>query len=462
MLGIIYFSFVVILGIVIVFQFRTGKINSMLAINLFMLVYYAIPLYVFTSSSDFSRLVLFAPSSTGLICIFIFYLSSIIGYKTYRVKIDYEYYIPNEKTFVFRTALFIMIFSAVLFLLYCSLFGGFSFVMLNISSIRSGDVEIGNAKLDFLTKLYPVVIYAPVLLVPFWKKSLLGENGIKRLYIIMSVIIAFTIRISTGSRGAFLTLFLILALGSILSNLNSSRHGPFTKASKNNTRNYILMTIIAFFAIVILRPLLLYLNNLALYGQAYASDLLVTQLFSADGRYSINSTKDIFGSLLMSFSHYANTIELALLKVSSGEHENNYFMEFVAMLQSIIPSKLLGLTKMHSVTYYNSAYFGSEANIPPGIIGSAIYSGGMLWIVLYGYLVGYVGKRIDIFYARIKRNVTFASYYYGALWFLFFFFAASGDFASQFGKSFTSLLLFLYIYMNLKRKKKSYVTNFNV
>ena len=74
-------------------------------------------------------------------------------------------------------------------------------------------------------------------------------------------------------------------------------------------------------------------------------------------------------------------MELALVKVESGVHEKNYFMEFVGMIMSLLPSKLLGIEKLRSVTSYNSMYFGVEQNIPPGIIGSAIYSA--LWDITF-------------------------------------------------------------------------------
>ncbi len=453
MLNIIYLILLIFFSAKVFFQLKGGKFTSMLAIDLFMLVYYAIPLYTLSSSNgfNFARVMFYEPSWMGLSCVILFYLSAYIANNSYKSKKNFYYYIPNEEMFVKNTTLFVLVLSTVLFLLYCSLFGGFTTVMLNISSIRSGVLVSNNAKLEFVIKLYPVVVFAPVLLLPFWRSACSGSKNIKKWYIITSVIIAFIIRLSTGSRGAFLTLFLLLIVGSIVSSNRFSQLNPLRKMKKGNTKKYLFIVVVAIFAIVLLRPLLYYFNDMYAGSEADAEERLTSTLFASGGRYSILSPKDLLMGLIYSFSHYANGLELALDKVYSGQHENNYFMEFLVTLQSVIPTKLLGITKMQSVTYYNSLYLGYDGNMPPGIIGSAVYSGGIPWVVFYGLLVGYIGKRIDIFYNRMKKHVTFASYYYVALWFQFFFISCSGDFASQFAKALTTFMLIFYIYIKLKK-----------
>ena len=452
-INFIYLLFISYLSVLIFFQIRESRFNSMLVINAFMLAYYAVPLYSFSLNDRQIDMLYGQPTLSGLLCVFLFYIFCIVGYNLPMKKHDVNYYIPNEQFFVRKTSIAVIAFSIFFFLVYCSLFGGFQEVMLNISSIRGGNMESSNKSLEFITLFYGMVIYAPVLLCCYWNSSSIDKRKvITKKLIVLSFFTAIIIKLSSGSRGAILSLILIFIIGSILNKKKGQRTYTKTRiGTGGNKKKYLLMVGVAFFTIVVLRPLFNFFQNMHSYDIAYASAMLNEQLLqSEEGRYSLSSPEAVFFSILRSFSHYSTSMELALVKVESGVHEKNYFMEFVGMIMSLLPSKLLGIEKLRSVTSYNSMYFGVEQNIPPGIIGSAIYSGGMLWVILYGFLVGFFGKRLDTFYARIKRNIKFSSFYYASLLFVFFYFAASGDFASQFRKAFTSFILFYYIYINLR------------
>lgn len=453
-LNLSYLLLSIYLGVIIFLQLKAVRINALLMINIFVLLYYALPFYLFTLPSGIYKMEYNQPTITGLFCVLFFYVSSMFGYNVIKERryVKYRYYVKGEAEFTKRTAIMVTIFSVIVFLLFCSLYGGVSSVMMNIYAIRGGDIESGNKNLEFLVKLFIVVTYAPVLLIPFWNS---GHNGkIDKKTIVIVTIIAFIIKLSYGSRGAFLSFFVILLVGSIVENKVRRQYDKSLKTS-NKFNKYIIMAIISLFAIVMLRPLLAYLYYLNTEGESSALFMLQDELYGSGGRFSIGSSKDFIGSLLLSFDHYASSLEMSLDKVYSGIHKNNYFMEFFIMLQSVIPSLLLGITKMTTVTEYNTIYFNfvGIGNVPPGVIGSAIYAGGIFWIPVYGFLVGYIAKRLDIFYLRIRDTVHFANYYYVALLFLFLSFAASGDFASQFSKAFTSFILFLYIYTNFKRVK---------
>lgn len=455
MLNITYLLFGIYLLITVIRQLKSSKIDSAFIVNLFMLLYYAFPLYMYTVPNGENRLEYHQPSWIGLFCVLFFYLSTRIGNKALSNSYVSDYYIPNEAKFVKRTALCVVAFSLSLFLLYCTLFGGFSHVMVNIYSIRIGEIESANASLEFLAKLYNVVIYAPILILVYWSKT--SSNGIvRKWHIVVCVATAFIIKLSTGSRGAFLTYFTMLILGSIFTNKRDIDLGHINKT--RNLKKYILIIVVSLFALVFLRPILFFVNNVSNQDLAYALEMLQMQLLSSNGSYSVASTGDFLGGLLNSFGHYAATLEMALYKVYSGEHQCNYLLEFYVMLQSVLPSKILGITKMHDITDINTFYFNNvgKGYIPPGIIGSAIYSGGVLWIFLYGFLVGYIGKKIDMFYNRIKKYVTFAGYFYSALLFLFLNFSASGDFAPMFSKSLTIILLIYYIHKHLRKISKNY------
>lgn len=460
-LGLLY----CILGFVIVVQVirsvLKANFNSRLFINLGVLCYYCIPFaqLCFASELDYrSRYGDIRPTYLAFLMVLLFYLFFLFGQSAAKwhwgehKKEKYEYYLNNEVNVVKLFAGAILIFSVIAFICYCALFGGVITVLKNITNIRGSIITSSNPKLEFIVKLYNCVIYAPVLLYPYcMSKSLGNERKINKGYFWLSFFVALIIRISGGSRAAILIYFLIFILA------NAAQKSVRTRRKTSGKMKWIITGAIVFvFAVIVYRPLLVAVNSISEKGFSVAMKTLGTQLFSDNGsKYSLYSIKNVVQGIIRSLEHYSVSLETAIDVVNTGVHKKNYFMEVVIMLQSVIPSALLNISKLKGLTYYNSGYimhvFG-EYQIPIGIVASAYYSGSYIWVMLYGFVVGVIGKKIDVYYCRLKKNVGYATYLYISILFLYFNFAISGDLSSQFSKGLTSFIFLWLLHKKLTKR----------
>ncbi len=444
LLGFAYCIFGVYLVVSITNKLRAKTINTDLVVDVFVTAFYVLP----NITRCFPELVegidtTVSPNPVSLLFILLFYVSVRFGrrivLKQRKRSENIGFYIPNEECSIRRVANITLIVSTLFFVMYAALFGGVNNLFRNILSIRNGNIESTNSKYEFISKLYNSVIYAPILLTPYLNKG----KTISKSNIYVAFIIALLLKISTGSRGALLLYILMFFLASYISSIDL-----FKGMSPIKT---VVIVAFIFFCLIIYRPLLVALGVYFKFGANAAVSSFNQILFSSGGRYSANSISDVALSLHRSFQHYSISLDIAIDKVFSGEHKMNFFLEFIAMLEAVIPSKLLGIKKMPGITTYNSVYVSSliksydGANVPPGIIASAVYSGGFVWISFYGILIGMIGKGIDDFYYKIKENVKFSHLYYISILFVYYAFAASGDFTTQFGKSLTTFIVIFFV-----------------
>lgn len=442
MLGILYIILGLLLVTSLIINIKRNVINSSVLIEAGLVMYYILPALrqIFADGGNFvSRIEFFhniniEATFLGYLCVITFYFS----FKFARIiKPDngiIQKYIPNETEKMLNLSILITIFSAVLFILYASLFGGVVEVFRNISDIRGGVIETQTGKYDFINKLYRVAPFALYITIGYLVT-------IKSPRVIMIVIINFTvailIAISTGGRGILLQTFIILILGHVL----MKRKSIVIKLS-----HFLNLAIGFVFFVLLYRPLTNASQFISTHGISYAWQEFIFEL-SNSSKYNIRSIGDTFNSILHSFDHYQASMETALRAVNDGTHTPNFILEIFYSIISIFPSILLGISKPSTITHYNSMYisgFPEVAQIPPGIIGAAYYSGGILWVVLYGFLAGIIGKKIDRFYLSIKNHAKFANTYYVAILFFYFGFAIGGDFATAFQKGLTTIV-FIYI-----------------
>lgn len=460
LLGCAYIILGILLMINILRTIRKNEFNSALFMRIGIVLYYVLPFVnlCFGSVTGYrSRYGEVDPTVWGYLMVLLFLCGIEFGRKikiinsNNQIKSDSStYYVANERATVIKLSVGVAIFSLITFILYCALYGGIGFVFRNIANIRSSVIVSSNSKYEFLEKLYGCVILSPILLLPYCMyKDISPERQIKKGWFLIAFLLALVIRVSSGSRSTILTYLMMFLLSGAI-----SKSDIIFKKTKKKKAWIIVGGIVFVFAVIVYRPLLNALGTVSEVGFSTAMSNLGSQLFSDNGsKYSLYSFKDTFQGLLRSFEHYAVSLETSIKYVHSGQHKMNFFMEFMVMLQSVIPSSLLGITKMHDVTFYNSGYIVGKFNyaqIPPGIIASAYYSGSFIWVLFYGLLFGYIGRRIDLFYKKMKDNVGFAPSLYISILFIYFFFAISGDFASQFGKNFTFFICLFIIHSHFR------------
>ena len=458
MLGFLYLLFGVIIVLYTALRFKRKRIDTVFVINVATVMYYIVPalrrimnhtgfvsIYYLTYKYDVT------PTYSAFFCILLFYSVFFVVFHL-RVHVQNKrqtsYFINNEIRKTKTISVFIMIFSSITFLFYCSLYGGVINVFKSVALIRDGLVVSSDSKYDFVQKLYGVAIFAPVLLSSYYK-----ERTVSRGLIIVSFIIAIAVLVSSGSRGGFLLFFLIFVISGINTN----------KKDLVLLLRFIQLFVVFVFFVVMYRPLLTSLAVIRQRGIKEVFDAFWSSLQSG-GRYSISSVTSMFSSLLNSFDHYYVSLETSIIAVKRGDFVHNYIVEFGIALISLLPSLLLGIKKSYSLTYYNSRFISGDygiAQIPPGIIGSAYYSGGFVWIAVYSILVALFAIKLESLYKRTKDTIGFSHNYYSALLFVFFSFSFSGDFSSELQKNLTTIILIVILRLKMRKKNEtmSYSTN---
>lgn len=430
---------------------RKPFIDSRFVIELGLLFYYALAGMRFSSINYTSRYThyygyKYSGNYALLIYIFLFYISYLAGTKvkftcgSYVKDDDYKYIIPNEKNRVFRFAIISCILAFLLFIAYCQMYGGIIRMLTNIAFIREGTIESDNASLQFINKLFRCAPFS-IYLIGGYKDLTFSEKIWRLLATILSTIIV----ISYGGRGILLTLFLILIIGDQFDKI-------YVEGKKVNIRKIVQIFIIVIFALVIYRPLLVVIGSVHGGFDYVLQELKYT--LSTSTRYNVSSFSGIISSISQSTDHYFVSLDIANKFVNNGTHHCRLILEPLSAVLNIIPSKLLGISKPDTLTFLNSFYITGVkklAQIPAGIIAEAYYSGGVFFVVMYGFLVGYIGRRIDEYYVHMVCGVKFASTYYIAILFQYFYFGIGGDFASHFAQSLTTFIMIFIIHKMMIR-----------
>lgn len=443
MISIAYGIFLCVLISHAIATFRNKRICTALLFDVAFVFYYIVPPLRRCLTKDFVSIYAlrydYYIDSTwtaffAIVIFYIFFRSFFYLFSYAKVK-QFDYVLVNEETNTQKIALYVLVFSVVIFFLYCMLYGGIRNTISMAALIRDGRVTSTNGKFEFISKLYNVVIYAPILLCCYAKKH--------RILFYISFVFALLIQISTGSRGAMLIYLMIF----VIAKINSDQYN-------RKIFKYGFYVVLAFiFFINVYRPLLTAVSSVKTVGLSAAIEMFFGELLS-DGRYGMSSFGKVFSTLFNSFDHYYISLETAIKYVDSGAHECNYFGELFIALTSILPSLVLGIKKKKSLTYYNSAYIAGEfglAQIPPGIVGSAYYSGGFIWIFVYALMIAVLASGFDRFYLRTKKYIPFAEELYAGMLILFFSFSMSGDFSSDFQKNLTIILFLFYLKTKLRK-----------
>jgi MFS family permease len=419
---------------------QTGRgliaIDSITIVHVGLLAYYVAPGIRNTLSSDYvisysGIRQIFEPTPLAFFCVvlfFLFYLFGVIKTFKYRknhnqvLELHVSEYGKYEST-ARNITIAALVFSLVTFGLYTLQFGGPFNLMANVYAIRSGDVKPENPAYMFLSKLFNCVMVAPATIFPYRRTN--------RALTVFAVGAALMITLSSGSRGGVLLLALLLILGESMSK---------TFARGVSIRRVAVGAVAVILATIILRPVLESLQLVYSCGISCAVDDFIKQSGEASNELSGNLEDPIAG-FVADLSHYSISLEMALITVESGEHQPNMFMEIPYAALSVLPTILLGIKTPRTITSYNTFYLtgGNDFNVPAGVVAAGYYTAGFLGIVVFGWLAGRFGRRIDSGFRRWTADFPSAGYYYVLVLFIFFGFAVGGGFASVFQRYVTTI-----------------------
>lgn len=457
----LYLTFSIVLTISIFMRKRRPFVDSRFMVEVGLLVYYGIagmryvaPGLIGATSRYIIRYGVKSDDYLAFFCIVLYYLFFLFGNKyifkvssfsSFSFKRGRDYSLYDDIVFAKKMALLIVVISGLLFLMYANSYGGIRVLMISIAAIRGGEITAGgDGVFGFITKLFKC---APFAIYFLWNYDEGVSIKTKRAAVFICSLI---IVISSGSRGAILTFLLILILGRFIE--KTDIHNKRFRMS-----SLVLIGMIVVFSLVLYRPLLT-----AVY--TYREDGIVSMfngfIYTLDhsNRYNASSISGIFSSIFQSTDHYIYSLENAISHVNNGAYVPRYFLEPIVDVLNVLPSKLLGISKATTITAINSAFITENTNdivqVPAGIVGEAYYAGGIGFVPLYGLVMGIVGRRIDDCYQCAKAKIGFMPTYYMALLFVFFNFAIGGDWASQFGKHFTSLIIIFYVNYKIRSETR--------
>ena len=295
------------------------------------------------------------------ILIFIFLLSFFLGYSItqknqYKISTN-----PFKKIYFFKYFFVILVISTVAYSLYIYIYGGLSYILENISHIRSGKDEHKNylgALLNMFAGYYVFLLYSLFAYILILKNKMHFKKYFFKkiiLFFILFLIFVIAKKFLDGGRGGVIAVFIGLALISSL------------YLKKINKKYIFILFFISIFVI--------------LFGKTILFQLFVTGDFASPTFNII----DLWGKVLGEFTHLYISIVNALEKELGADR---LFGDFIYW--ALKPLKLLGVEGVDSISYYNTYQILGlwESNIPPGMVAFLYIEGGVIFIPLGGFFIG--------------------------------------------------------------------------
>jgi oligosaccharide repeat unit polymerase len=300
----------------------------------------------------------------------IFFIAFAWGFKYgNKKKLRYILFI-KENTSEGRIVIWLFFISIVAFSIFVFLYGGINYVLENASKIRSGYDENKN----YLGAFFKLFSYYIEFVLFFSYAKLLEKKDTKwRIIFLFLIILCFGKSMADAGRGGLLNIILGIFF---ISNLHSSK---------------LSIKKIATLAVLV------YL--VTIFGKSFLFQLYVGVEFG--DVVARSSSMEKMESFLVEFSHPFLSLILGLS--DAGVTGARFFSDFFVWL--IKPLKLIGIPVADSVSYYNTYLFAGEwaSDIPPGIVAFAYHEGGVFFVPIFGFFMGFLLNRIDFFVKELTR-----------------------------------------------------------
>jgi oligosaccharide repeat unit polymerase len=307
------------------------------------------------------------------ILIMLFYITVILVFNLSK-KIKYGFnFLPKREMNYNRLSILLFIISLIGFLIFIIGYGGFSNVLANVNTIRSGVYERNTiAAIGRMFTNYSVVI----LLISFLIIKRKGPSESKltaKFWFLISLVTTFIFTALSGGRGGFLFPILQLYFIKVL----DDRKWEFKKI--------LLFVPFLFFFLIYGKFIFAHIDK----GVIFVYEYIINDMESIE--YTVKS-------FLANFTHPYYSLVVAINKV--GVSENPIF--FLNPLNTIkFFMNLFGFPYVGTISHINTLYILGiyDSNIPPGIVGLAYYNflfpGIIITAGIFGFILGAVEK---IFY----------------------------------------------------------------
>ena len=328
------------------------------------IAYLWFPLFLYMDTINISKIYSFRIDDEiyfiSSLIIFTFFCFFYLGYFAKR-NTYYELIVKKERKF---RLYFIIIFFIGLSAFFTSIYmyGGFAYMLENISKVRSGTDENKNYIGAFIRIFSSYIEYAFFALFSY---VLLNKQRVSKLVkLFLFLLFLFTVfkLFLDGGRGGLLSLFVGMY---VIYNYITYKFKIFYLS---------LAVVLALFVI--------------LYGKIFLFSLFIGENFANDFEFKI----DFLSSFMIEYAHLYMSMISAFMNDLLSER---LFADFYYWIFK--PLKLFGVSDYDSISYFNTYYILGNWNsdIPPGIIAFFLFEGGILFVIIGSFILGFVYSIFD-------------------------------------------------------------------
>lgn len=390
---IILFTVFIINFLFIVWQIKKYKIilPTSYAMLFLLFIYSIFPILFLSGLLDVSSVYKYSLESSSTV---IFYFISSILILIYFVSFYFGYFIlkrkyytitSNEKDKINFWKLFWTLFliTTLFYLSYVYIYGGFSYIIENISHIRSGKDAHKNyygAFFRMFSEYYIFLLFSFFAYINLAREKQKLSNSIitiKKIRILIAlflILLLFVLakKFLDGGRGGLISVTIGLLL-------------VYNLQYKKLNFKYILLNLVI--AVVIV-----------LYGKT-----VLFQLFLNNNIQIIESDLALFYRFVGNFAHGYMSLANSLEKDLGADR---LFGDFIFWLFK--PLKLFGMNDFDSVSYYNTYHILGEwdSNIPPAIVAFLFQQGGVVFVPIGAFVLGVLFSYLDklVYNSSFSRN----------------------------------------------------------
>lgn len=310
--------------------------------------------------------------------------------------------VPSERS-EYHFVLFVLLLSFLALYTYASSFGGFisAFSYGAVARYTSVKVEVqGSAvAMHFVGMVYVVLVIS--------QYKLYQESKYKSTYLFVllgAIIVVLSYSLISASRGAIFNVAMLMLF------LHLNAKGLNITFKK-----------LAVFALVFVFGALL-----TIYGKRVIGSTASFIRDDSSTSYSAVEKKeiaDIYGRIILEFSHPIKSLGIVLER----DLDYNCMKHFFVAPLHLIPSRLLGLSsvKPFRITETNTYLLTGdpEGGIPPGLVASFWYGGGVLGVLIgclsFGGFIGWLQSQCYVFVRAYPNSMPVVLYIFFRLaWFI--------------------------------------------
>lgn len=277
--------------------------------------------------------------------------------------------------------LFIIGFFSIFY--YIIAYGGLSYILENMSRIRSGTADIKNYFAAFIKGFTKYINLSFLILFALFLQKELSKFE-KILFLCVTLTCLFSIYLSAGREAGI---------------------------------SFIISTLVVYYyikkKIPIVSGAILFIFSLfyILFGKififALGNENFDSQKFISESFFEVLSNS--YNIIMSEFSHQY----LSLVNFLQNNYDYRFFGDYIYWL--LKPLKLLGMDVPDSISYYNTyiVYGVWDSEIPPGVVAFSLIQGGIFGVVIHGILLGYFFAWIDKFISAKKQTNAVVIGFYG-------------------------------------------------